>query len=75
MGADCCAESRQDMSPTVVPAGVAMKDLPAVDWSGISDTYERFEASLPFNRTLCSVMFAKIDEATQECGDAGFLTL
>jgi len=50
-----------------------MKDLPAVSVSG--DFYERFEGSLPFNRTLASVMFAKINEATAACGDAGFVTV
>ena len=50
-----------------------MKDLPAVSVSG--DVYERFEGSLPFNRTLASVMFAKITEATAACGDSGFVTL
>jgi len=52
-----------------------MKDLPAVNWSGINDLYERFEASLPFNRTLITVMMAKIDEATEDCGGKGFLNI
>jgi hypothetical protein len=52
-----------------------MKDLPEVSWSGISDLYERFEASLPFNRTLITVMMAKIDEANEECGGKGYFSI
>ena len=52
-----------------------MTDLPAIDISGISDVYAKFEASLPFNRTLVSVLIKKIDEAEKESGDQGFVTL
>ena len=52
-----------------------MKDLPAIDIGGIRDVYARFEASLPFNRTLVTVLLKKIDEAEKECGDQGFVTL
>jgi len=74
MGAKCCAESKQAGSPTEIPAG-AMKDLPAIDVSGIKDPFAKFEASLPFNRTLVTLMLGKIDEAEKECGEQGFVTL
>ena len=73
MGAKCCAESKQDSVPTEVPA--TMTDLPAIDIGGIRDVYARFEASLPFNRTLVTVMLKKIEEAEKECGEQGFVTL
>ena len=57
MGVECCAESARDQSPSP-PLAVdeKMKDLPAINWEGIRDPYARFEASLPFNRTLINVM-------------------
>ena len=73
MGAKCCAESKQDSVPTEVPA--TMTDLPAIDIGGIRDVYARFEASLPFNRTLVTVMLKKIEEAEKECGEQGYVTL
>ena len=73
MGAKCCAESKQVGSPTEVPAEV--KDLPAIDLSGIKDPYEKFEASLPFNRTLVTQLIAKVEEAEKELGDNGYVTL
>lgn len=73
MGAKCCAESKQAGMPTEVPA--TMSDLPAIDLGGIRDVYARFEAQLPFNRTLVSVLIVKIDEAEKECGEQGFITL
>ena len=72
MGAKCCAESKQD-TPTDIPAN--MTDLPAIDIGGIRDVYAKFEASLPFNRTLVTVMIKKIEEAEKESGDQGFVTL
>ena len=72
MGAKCCAESKQD-SPTEVPAN--MTDLPAIDIGGIRDVYAKFEASLPFNRTLVTVLIKKIEEAEKECGEQGYVTL
>ena len=73
MGAKCCAESKQAGMPTEVPAEI--KDLPAVDFSGIRDPVAKFEASLPFNRTLVAVLLKKTDDAEQECGEKGFVTL
>ena len=67
MGSKCCVESKQAGAPTEVPS--EMKDLPAIDFSGIRDPYARFEASLPFNRTLVTALVAKVDEAVKECGD------
>ena len=52
-----------------------MKDLPAIDLEGISDPFAKFEASLPFNRTLVTLMLQKLDEAEKECGEEGFVTL
>ena len=46
-----------------------MTDLPAIDIGGIRDVYARFEASLPFSRTLIAVMNKKIEEAEKECGE------
>ena len=40
-----------------------LKDLPEVNWQRISNLYERFEQSLPFNRINVGTMFDKIDEA------------
>ena len=74
MGAKCCAESKQSGSPTEIPSG-DMKDLPAIDLSGIKDPYAKFEASLPFNRTLVTQMLGKIDEAEKACGEEGYVTL
>ena len=68
----CCAESKQDI-PTEVPAEV--KDLPAIDVSGIRDPYARFEASLPFNRTLLPLFFKQVEDAEKECGEANYVTL
>ena len=73
MGAKCCAESKQAGMPTEVPAEI--KDLPAVDFSGIKDPLARFEASMPFNRTLIAVLLKKVDDAEEECGEKGFVTL
>ena len=61
--------------PTAITADTASKDLPAIDISGISDRYAKFEAGLPFARTLVTLMLSKIDEAEKECGDAGYVTL
>ena len=44
-----------------------MKDLPAIDLEGISDPFAKFEASLPFNRTLVTLMLQKLDEAEKDC--------
>ena len=73
MGAKCCAESKQSGVPTEVPD--VMTDLPAIDLGGIRDVYARFEASLPFNRTLLAVIIACIEEAEKACGETGFVTL
>ena len=67
MGAKCCAESKQAGSPTEVPDTV--KDLPAIDFSGITDPYAKFEASLPFNRILITQMIKIIEETEKDCGD------
>lgn len=54
---NCCAESRQSAGmPTPVENIDLIKDLPAVDFTGMRDPYKKFEASLPFNRTLLPVM-------------------
>lgn len=52
-----------------------LKDLPPVKWEGISDLYERFEASLPFNRIKIGTMMTKIDEAEKAAlaNDGGVL--
>ena len=73
MGAKCCAESKQEMVPTEVPNEI--KDLPVIDFSGIRDPYARFEASLPFNRTLVTVFLSVVEEALKECGDESHVTL
>ena len=73
MGAKCCAESKQAGVPTEVPAEV--KDLPAVDVSGIRDPYEKFERSLPFSRTLLPLFIKQVEEAEKACGDEGYVTL
>ena len=70
----CCAESRQDI-PTEVPADAEVKDLPAIDVSGIRDPYAKFEASLPFNRTLLPLLFKQIEEAEKACGEQEYVTL
>ena len=73
MGAKCCAESKQSGVPTEVPS--VMQDLPAIDLGGISDVYARFEASLPFSRTLVVMIIKCIEEAEKACGDQGYVTL
>lgn len=55
MGAKCCAESKQG-APTVIENKDLIKDLPAIDITGIRDPFVKFESSLPFNRTLLPVM-------------------
>lgn len=52
-----------------------MEDLPALNLDGISDKYRRFEASLPFARTLVVSMIQKIEEAHKSCGETGYVTL
>jgi len=52
-----------------------MRDLPAVDITGIKDPLAKFEASLPFARTLVTLMMQKIETAEEECGEQGFVTL
>jgi len=69
MGAKCCAESRQAGVPTQIDNKDLIKDLPAIDIKGIRDPYEKFEASLPFNRTLLPVMLKQIEDAEVECGE------
>ena len=74
MGAKCCAESKQSAgAPTEIPDTV--KDLPAIDFSGIRDPYARFEASLPFNRTLVTVFIQWVEMAIKDCGDEDYVTL
>ena len=73
MGAKCCQESRQAGVPTEVPAEV--KDLPAIDLSGIRDPYAKFEASLPFSRTLLPLLFKQVEDAEKKCGEEGYVTL
>ena len=72
MGAKCCAESKQVGAPSAIPD--TMTDLKAVNLDGISDPYARFEASLPFARTLIGVMIQKIELAHRDCGETGFVT-
>ena len=52
-----------------------MVDLPPIDFAGIADPFEKFEMSMPFNRTLLAVMMAKIEEAHKECGGLGWVTV
>lgn len=74
MGAKCCAESKQSDVPTAITSDAAKKDLPAIDLSGIADQYAKFEAGLPFARTLVTLMLKNIEEAEKECGDEGYVT-
>lgn len=43
--------------------------MPVVKWEGLSDLYERFEKSLPFNRIKIGTMLEKIDEAEKAALD------
>ena len=52
-----------------------MVDLPPIDFAGIADPFEKFEMSLPFNRTLLATMQAKIQIAHEDCGSQGWVTL
>lgn len=71
MGAVCCADEIQNR-PTPIPETIT--DLPAVNTIGM-DAYAKFEASLPFNRTLLAVMNEKIDEADEATEGEGVLSL
>ena len=73
MGADCCAAAEIDQTVTAVPE--TLTDLPEIDFAGIKDPFEKFEQSLPFNRTLLATMQAKIDDAHKACGEQGWVTL
>ena len=73
MGAVCCGPAGLDETVTAVPETIT--DLPEVDFAGIMDPFEKFEMSLPFKRTLLSVMQVKIAEAHDACGEQGFVTL
>lgn len=57
------------MEQTVTAVPETMTDLPAMDFSGISDPFEKFEVSLPFSRTLLATMHAKIHDAHKACGE------
>ena len=72
MGA-LCESNEADQTVTEVPE--TMVDLPPIDFAGIADPFEKFEMSLPFNRTLLAVMQAKVDIAHQDCGSQGWVTL
>ena len=61
-----CASKELDETVTIVPE--LLVDLPPIDFAGIADPFEKFEMSMPFNRTLLAVMVAKINEAHEECG-------
>mmetsp|Transcript_26547 Transcript_26547/g.35509 ORF Transcript_26547/g.35509 Transcript_26547/m.35509 type:complete len:257 (+) Transcript_26547:27-797(+) len=72
MGADqCCSESHQSNLAVDGP----LNDLPASNLNSIDDPFIKFEASLPFNRTLLPMMMHRITEAENECGGKGFVTL
>ena len=73
MGIACCEVEELSKAPQPVPETI--KDLPEVDLTKITDPYAKFEASLPFNRTLLVVMNEKIDEADEACGGEGSITL
>lgn len=62
MGANCCVE--ESMAATVsAPPKAEIKDLPPVNFESIKNPYERFEASLPFNRITIVDMMARIEKA------------
>ena len=70
MGAACCEQSEQDH-----PLEGKEQDLPAMSLIGITDTYQRFELSLPFSRTLIKRFLGKLSDAEKNCGDEGFVTI
>lgn len=64
MGANCCAD--EAMSAAVsAPPKAEIKDLPPVNFERISNPYEKFEASLPFNRITIKDMNDRIDKAVE----------
>ena len=72
MGA-LCESSEADQIVTAVPE--TMIDLPPIDFASIADPFEKFEMSLPFNRTLLATMQVKIQSAHEDCGSQGWVTL
>ena len=50
-------------------------DLPAPNLSNIKDRFARFELSLPFCRTTIKHYAKHIDEAEEECGNQGYVTV
>jgi hypothetical protein len=52
-----------------------LKDLPAVDLTGVTDRFARLELGLPFTRTLINVFEVKLNAALKNCGDEGYVTL
>lgn len=73
MGVCACNESKQTV--TVVADLEQVKDLKAIDINKLSDPYDKFEASLPFNRILLPIMLKQIDDADADCGAQGFVTI
>jgi len=70
MGVACgCEESAQ------VSADAPLRDLPGVNINSINDPLAKFEASLPFKRTMMPIMSKKIYAAEKACGEEGFVTL
>lgn len=83
MGAECCQESKTDapvvesapsaatggavVASTPKAAAVVQKDLPSVSLEG-KDAYEKFELSLPFNRTMIKTYAANLASAEEACG-------
>ena len=60
--AGCCAENHQ-----ISPDGPIF-DLPEKNLNRISDPFLKFEASLPFSRTILPLMVDKINLAEVQCG-------
>ena len=51
------------------------KDLPEISLKGITDKYRQFELQLPFAQTYISRFMQAIDNAENECGNKGFVTI
>ena len=62
MGANCCAEEAMSGGMSAPPKA-ELKDLAPVNFESIKNPYERFEASLPFNRIALIDMMARIEKA------------
>ena len=56
MGNKCCAESKMENATEQTE----VKDLPALDLSGVRDHYQKFELALPFARSQITPLAASI---------------